>query len=186
MQEQRIILNTSDESASKKTVTGWVSRTGRFFGEDERAARWDGCTHITCECGTPCERGRLCCKECRSVKAHQRYLDLPFEAWDGATPVYSNSTDKYYFDMESLHDDAQDNPGLDFQLVICKPNYGRQVEDCYFEDELPDDRGLSDILSKEAIELIDKLNLLLAVTVMSWSPGNVRTEYQETEQEQEA
>ena len=36
MAEKPIIMEDSPEAASIKTVTGWVSRTGRFWGNDER------------------------------------------------------------------------------------------------------------------------------------------------------
>ena len=45
MAEKPIIMEDSPEAASIKTVTGWVSRTGRFCGDDERMARFDGSTH---------------------------------------------------------------------------------------------------------------------------------------------
>ena len=45
MAEKQIIMEDSPEAASIQTVTGWVSRTGRFWGNDERMARFDGSTH---------------------------------------------------------------------------------------------------------------------------------------------
>ena len=42
---KQIILPESPEAASVQTVTGWVSRTGRYWGNDERMARYDGSTH---------------------------------------------------------------------------------------------------------------------------------------------
>ncbi len=54
MSTEQIVLNTSDEAASIKTVTGWIDRYGRFWGDYERIARYSGCTHVACsECGKP-------------------------------------------------------------------------------------------------------------------------------------
>ena len=58
MSGNEMILNTSDEAAHFVTgLSGWVSRHGHFYGNDERLARYDGCTHTVCECGKPCEKG---------------------------------------------------------------------------------------------------------------------------------
>ena len=44
MSETKIVLLEDAEAATLKTVTGWVSRDGLFFGSDERTARWSGAT----------------------------------------------------------------------------------------------------------------------------------------------
>jgi len=58
------VLYASDEAAQLVTVTGWRSRTGRFYGSDEHLARWDGCTHQICECGAEMPRGFTKCNTC--------------------------------------------------------------------------------------------------------------------------
>lgn len=51
---ETMILPSSDEAAQQVTVTGWRSREGLFYGNDERIARWAGATHVECsECGKP-------------------------------------------------------------------------------------------------------------------------------------
>ena len=42
---KKIILPESPEAASIQTVTGWVSSNGRYWGNDEHMARYDGSTH---------------------------------------------------------------------------------------------------------------------------------------------
>ena len=39
---EKIVTYDSAEAASIQTVTGWVSRSGRFWGNDEHMARYDG------------------------------------------------------------------------------------------------------------------------------------------------
>ena len=58
-QEEKTILFTSDEAAKYTDgISGWVSRDGFFWGKDERAARYHGCTHVLCEdCGNPARSG---------------------------------------------------------------------------------------------------------------------------------
>jgi len=46
---EKIVPYDSAEAASIQTVTGWVSRSGRFWGNDEHMARYDGCTHRKCD-----------------------------------------------------------------------------------------------------------------------------------------
>lgn len=48
-QQPEMILASSPEAASIQTVTGWVARDGRFWGDDERMARYCGSTHSICE-----------------------------------------------------------------------------------------------------------------------------------------
>ncbi|MDX5626641.1 MULTISPECIES: hypothetical protein [unclassified Brenneria] len=45
---EKIILRDSEEAASIKTVTGWVSAKGRVYGDNEDLARYDGATHQRC------------------------------------------------------------------------------------------------------------------------------------------
>ncbi len=172
-----IILNTSPEAASLQTVTGWVSRDGRFWGNDERVARWVGCTHIVCECGQPAVKNYTCCEQCREKMRCARYEALKFEEWDGITPLFSESLDRYFFDADELHDAMDDIEDADFDpmLLICIPNYARKLDGEYWSDELPEDRDIDDCAGKEVAEAIDALNKLLDGKVLSWSAGKKRT-----------
>ncbi|EKB5404420.1 hypothetical protein OOP60_004875 [Salmonella enterica] len=48
-QKEKIVMMDSDEAASIRTLTGWVDRQGRFWGNDEYQARWCGATHRKCK-----------------------------------------------------------------------------------------------------------------------------------------
>ena len=140
MAEKEMVLNTSPEAASIQTVTGWVSRDGRFWGDDERMARYDGCTHVACnKCGEPVEKGWLACRKCRDQADTDRYNAMPRKPWDG-NMVYSQARDRYYQDPGDAEDELEEGETLaDLQLVLCEPNYGRKLDPDHFCDELPDD-----------------------------------------------
>src|ERR1035437_3570679 len=128
MAEDKIVMADSDEAASIKTVTGWVSRTGRFWGGDEKMARYDGSTHRLCECGEVIAN-RSYCSKCSDRKKHEQYLALPKMAWDGVTPLHLHGTDLYFFDAEELLEHCAElgcQP-KDLALVVCAPKYAREI-----------------------------------------------------------
>ena len=77
--EEKIILQDSPEAATFKTgLSGWVSREGRFWGDNEDSARWEGSTHRKCEtCETIVPRNRICCNECTEKRAQSAYENAP-------------------------------------------------------------------------------------------------------------
>jgi hypothetical protein len=132
------IMFESDEAAQYKTVQGWVSSTGQFFGDDERTARWAGSTHQLCECGNEFERGRIRCKSCQAKKDLDDYEALPKVVWDGESPLYSDTTEKYYFRGEIL-DEIEDDGKKDwdyYRLFHCDPVRLHQIDESEWEDEL--------------------------------------------------
>ncbi|CAB4172456.1 hypothetical protein UFOVP935_22 [uncultured Caudovirales phage] len=51
-QQEEVVMIDDPQAATLVTVTGWRSRDGRFYGDNEHAARWGGCTHVKClACG---------------------------------------------------------------------------------------------------------------------------------------
>jgi hypothetical protein len=166
--EQQVVMRESPEAAQLKTVTGWVSRTGFFFGQDERTARWAGCTHEICEgCGQVIERGW--CRGCREKRDLENWLAAERQLWDGATPLYSETHDKYFFDGDVEEFSEDEGVSLDdLRLYICAPQYGRSIDDDYFSDELAEDGEVPDVIR----EAMDKLNeAIKAAGPLSWFPG---------------
>src|SRR5690554_954202 len=112
----------SNEAAQIKTVTGWVSRTGQFWGDNEDAARYSGCTHKPCrDCGVPVEKGWLICASCRSKSHREKWENMPFKDW-GGEPLYCMASGEYYWsedDIEYALDDGREV--CDLMLVICEP-----------------------------------------------------------------
>lgn len=177
-----IVLDTSDEAASVKTVTGWVSRDGRFWGDDERMARYAGSTHKQCECGAVADKSYIRCEACRAKADIEKYNSLECKAWDGDTFLYSDAHDKYFQDADDLSDylsgsfDEGDAPSLeDLRLMICEPNYARQVESDIWSDDLPEDGDLPNELELALLVLNEVIRKL---PPLSWSPGKYAAELQ--------
>lgn len=78
-QQPEMILASSPEAASIQTVTGWVSRGGRFWGDDEHMARYCGSTHRLCEANPehgPVEN-RSYCEACHAEKNETKWQAMP-------------------------------------------------------------------------------------------------------------
>lgn len=166
-----IVMFDSQEAAQPHTMTGWKSRNGHFYAE-ENDARYDGCTHRPCnECGKPAAKAYLVCNECRNARDIARYESMPQVEWDGSAMLYSDALDRYFSDLDDASDECGDGKALaDLRLIICEPNYARQIDEDYFCDELPED-GEAPPHIQEAIE---KFNEAVASTILSWSPGKHR------------
>lgn len=171
--ETPMILNTSDEAARFVTnISGWVSRDGLFFGKDERTARWSGCTHVACEtCGTPTPKGYLICDACRSKKDAEKYEAREKRKWDGPEMAYSEAVDKYFTDWDEAEDYCEQEEWSmeSLRLVICEPNYAREVESDFWCDDLAEDGELPPGLEKA----LEELNSYIRdeKIILSWSPG---------------
>jgi hypothetical protein len=166
------ILNTSDAAAKHVTgIDGWVDRHGRFWGKDESAARWSGCTHIICpDCSNPTSKNYTICSACRDKKAIERYNKRDRIEWDTKTPLYSYAADEYFFDEDELDCYIEDNDCSieSLRLVICDPVKLRNIHDDYWEDELQEDGELP----KDILQALEELNELInSYPAVSWYPG---------------
>ena len=165
----QIILPESPEAASVQTVTGWVSRTGRYWGNDERMARYDGSTHRKCECGEIIEK-RIYCMTCHEKQELDKFLAMEKKPWDGVAMLYSLLSGEYYSTPGDALDYADENEiNLeDLQLIICEPNYAQEIDSSYWSDQLPDDDYGNDVL-EDAIKV---LNQTIKGQILSWSAGD--------------
>lgn len=174
MDKEKVVMFDSPEAAEYRTnISGWVSRNGLYWGNDERAARYDGCTHIKCEdCGQPVKRGYLICDDCRVKRDSQKYNAMPKEKWNGKGGLVSYGTDLYFWSWEEVDAYCFDNDITeeDLQLVICKPQYLPLLSKYdYGCDELPEDGELPD----KVIEAIENFNKVIKkVGPVSWIEGN--------------
>jgi hypothetical protein len=181
MSEEIIMFDSPDAATYRTDIKGWVSRNGIFYGENnERTARYSGCTHVACSvCGTPTTKHYTKCDKCRSMAAIDRYLAMPAAQWDGATMLYSDARDEYYIDLEAVYDSIEEGESIDdLRLIICEPNYARQIEEDYFCDEMTEDGDLPD----EVTDAMEAFNEKVAGVVLSWSPGKTRLDKQESTQ----
>ncbi len=171
--QEKIIMYESDEAASIKTVTGWVSSKGHFYGKDEDLARFDGATHKKCECGNIKEI-RSYCRYCSERRSHKKYLNMAPIDWDGVTPLCINGTDEYFFDAHDLinYCEANETTPQELQLVICEPNYLKQVDVYrYLEaNEVPEEYKFPEEIQKA----FDQLNKQIKKysDPISWSQGS--------------
>lgn len=175
MKQEQKIMYDSDQAAQLKTVTGWMSADGRFFGKDEHMARYCGCTHMLCECGNEMKKGYGKCESCRRKKEQENYLNLPLVEWDGSTPLVIYNDDKYFFDESDIADYCEINEVMpeDLRLCICEPNLFTGVDYEMWTDILPED---CDDLPKKLVEGIKVLNKLIGeLPPASWSQGKKRT-----------
>lgn len=168
-----IIMYDAPEAASLKTVTGWVSSDGRFFGEDENLARYCGATHRHCESNSdhPIYEVNSYCRECHHERRQKRFLAMPVKEWAGE-PLVIFDGDQYFFDEDSLRDFLIDSDIdlKDLQLCICEPNYPSQIDPAdHFCDDLPEDGDIHDDHLLAAFELLNEM--IGKSGPLSWSQG---------------
>lgn len=169
---KQVIHYSSPEAASIQTVTGWVSSSGQFWGNDEHMARWSGCTHVACKtCGVAIEKnGWTICGECRQKKDDADFDALERKPWDGNAPLYSESYDAYFYDVDGVLERLADEGCSvdDLRLRICTPNYASEIEGDQWVDDLPEDGDLP----TELEAAMDALNAVIKkLPPLSWSPG---------------
>lgn len=175
--EEKTIMYASDEAAQLKTVTGWVSSTGRFWGKDEHMARWDGSTHFICECGKTARKSYTKCDDCIAQKRREAYLKLPEQPYMGE-PICLADGDEYFFSEDELIEYLEDNEleADEVSLLFCEPNYLPELDLDYFQDVMAEDAEYPDKL----VSLVNEFNKSLKEinkTPISWFPGKIRVNY---------
>jgi hypothetical protein len=170
--DKKIVMRESDEAAKLVTVTGWSSADGRFFGKDERTARYAGSTHQLCECGTVIDKSRTKCDKCHHKARWEKYKSLQSKDWNGGDFLVTWDDDKFFWCDSDLMDycEEQQMQPQDMQLVFAKPVYGRYLDGSYFCDELHEDGELPDSI----LEAMESFNAVVkAAGPLSWIPGNI-------------
>lgn len=175
MDKEKIILPSDDEAASIQTVTGWVSRQGRFFGDDERLARYDGSTHKKCVCGEIVGRNSYC-QECDNKRKREKFNKMEFIFWNGTDALYSQSKDEFFFNKDELDYFCFCNKATieELDLVVCEAVYAGEINPFeYYYDGLPEYCCSVPCALQEAF---DELNTRLREEkiILSWIPGKYR------------
>ena len=171
---QKIVMFDSPEAATYRTdIKGWVSGDGLYFGNDERTARWSGCTHKTCECGKIYDKGRTRCNSCQAKIDMEKYYALPMVEWDGVTPVCTFDDDKYFFSDEEVLDyladlDEETSEG---RLVLCEPGKLHTIDADNWCDDLSEDGELPPEVQVKLDELNEAIKNAPTVT---WWAGKTR------------
>lgn len=177
----KIIMYDSPEAATHVTgISGWVSADGRYFGDNEDAARYAGCTHVRCaECHNPTGKGWTLCDVCRDKADVKRYNQRPRVKWDGNVPLYSEELDEWFDDMCAVQDrldELEERLSIaDLRLVMGKPVYATPLEPDYFECNLPDDG----YLPEQLLAAVEAFNEAVRGVVLSWDPGKYAMEDEE-------
>lgn len=100
---------------------------------------------------------------------------MPYLEWNGKTPVCIFGTDEFFFDDGEVEDYCEENEIeiSDLELVICVPEYAREIDADMFSDQLPDNVDLPD----EIEDAIRNFNQALKNygEPLSWSEGKFRT-----------
>lgn len=170
---EEMVLYSSNEAAKYVgNISGWVDRNGMFFGDNESAARYSGCTHRTCgNCDQTTIKHWLICESCRSKKDFEKYLSMPKKEWDGVGMLYSDTQDQYFSDLDEIYDWMEcSNVATieELRLIICEPNYLMQIEEDHWADDLPEDGELPESV-RIALEEFNKV--IREAPAVSWSPG---------------
>lgn len=180
----KIVMYDSPEAAQILTVTGRISRNGKYYGENEHAARYDGCTHRPCRtCGEPAHKHYTLCDPCRGQHKIEKYNDRPRKKWDGVSMLFSEMKEEFYIDLDAAEECLEDEQTLeDLRLVICDPNYIKTLEPDFFCDDLaPEDET-----PKELLAAIAAFNAAVAnMPPLSWSPGKYALKIDEENHDRE-
>lgn len=176
-EKEEVVLSTSDEAAKFVTgISGWVSRHGRFWGKDEKMARYDGCTHNVCDCGNLIEKGYTYCEACRQKDRDDIFNHFEKVEWDGETPICIFDDDQFFFDYDGLNEWCEEHEckPQDLQLVLCKPIYASRIDDDMYCDDLPEDTMLEDV-SSELASRIKELNDWIEESkiILSWQASKI-------------
>lgn len=181
MEAETKIMYASDEAAQYKTnIEGWVSSTGRFWGKDEHMARWEGSTHDLCACGNERERSYTICPACIAVAARERYEAMPFQEWDGKTPLVIYGDDTYFWDSDGVEEYCFENEidAADLQLVICVPNYLDPICADRWQDIMPEDTDFHEEYPEVMKKIAEFNEFLATMPPVSWSAGKYRTKFE--------
>lgn len=171
---EKVVMFDSDDSAQIYTSTGWTSRHGRYFGLDEKTARYDGCTHLKCSCGEVIPRNQIFCETCREKKADEKWLAMPKEDWDYESPINLYGTDTYFSDADELIDFCDENAiqPKDLKLVHCKAVYAKQIDpNDHYSDSLAEDGDVPQVI-KEAFDVLNSV-IKTCNLPLSWTTKDV-------------
>ena len=176
----KVIMQDSPEAATYRTdIKGWVSRDGIFCGDGkagERNARYQGSTHRKCaKCGEVIPKTGYCAA-CHDKRIVDKYKAAPRKKWDGDTPLVIAGSDQYFWTAGDLSDYCEENECSenDLMLMICEPQYAREICSDIWEGELPEDVDVPDEL-EDAIQAFNEAVKAYGKP-LSWTEGKFAVE----------
>lgn len=185
MSEEReeIIPFDSPKAAQKINVTGWVSRDGYFYQNDERTARFSGCTHVKCsDCNALVPKTRLICDYCQEKQDTERYAAMDKEEWDGFTPLVLFNTGVYFWSREDIDEYCRQTGAKieSLKLVLCEDVDGPEFDpEDFLLDYLPEGDDVPEGIRQAAILLNQAI---VEAGVLSWHQGTTAAIIPETKQ----
>jgi hypothetical protein len=175
MAKQQETILPEDERAAKRVdgLSGWVSRQGQWWDQDERMARWSGATHVHCSsCGEPTEKTWTKCATCRATADHEKYARRERRKWNGTDMLYAETVDRWFADEDELRD-YLDVEGLaleDLGLVIGEPIYALEIDPKdYYCDDLSEDGEVPGDIEDAFVAL--NAAIRNCRVPLSWRPG---------------
>lgn len=168
--EKQIIL-PEDVKLTEEVKTLFKDENGKYYLTKE-GAQQKLATHFPCKCGNGIrEKFRMYCDKCEP-----KPTPPPFKEWDGKTPLYSESMDRFFFKEEEILD-AIAYESFDAEnmiLKICEPNYFYEINNDYWEDILPEN---FEELPEEIKKKLDELNEAIETygKPASWTPSKYVT-----------
>jgi hypothetical protein len=163
MREKRKIL--AEDNADRCTVEGWVCKTcGRFWGDDERMARYCCATDFPCACGGRHGKGYTCCDDCRAKldeERHQERLEKATEV-EYTGPFFVG--DDLFFSVDDYLEDCecQSSTPVEWAFVPIKRVLSLNVDDVV--DNVVEDlcSGLDDSIDPDGMDefraAVDRFN----------------------------
>jgi hypothetical protein len=150
-------------------IKGWVGPDGRYYGDDERLARWANCDLVTCSmdgCVNSVNKTYTVCDACLEKsdidkwKVAEKRKPMPEDRY-----FYSDYLDKYYGDLEEAQDEAEE-VGVsiaDLRLYHCQRARSPEIDlHDLVADLTPDGMEPWELLTDEIILAAENLNRLLA------------------------
>jgi|GEM_PF-1643130 len=121
MKNDKVIFANGSESATyKENVSGWISRDGTFWGEDEEGARAHGSTHRRCgHCGNIVEKYSYC-KICDEKEKEELFKKMPEKIWNGKGVLYSRAEEWFYREWDGTNKDGERVSFRSMKFVFCE------------------------------------------------------------------
>lgn len=171
--KQEMVMVDSDSAATLETVQLWKSRNGHYYA-DEHAARYDGCTHVSCtDCQTPIHKNRTLCESCATIREKARYQTLPRQPYTD-DPIYVD--DVFLMDRDEVVDFCYDRDILPSTLIAfpCEPEYVAPIDPYdFYEVDRYEGGEISAVLEKT----FDVLNQIIEYQqeILSWHPDHKKS-----------
>lgn len=147
----------------------------RTDGSDQHGGKHHGCEYFVLDLSHDKHAYmalRAYANSCRETKEIEKWQAMPRQEWDGKSLLYSQAADVFFQDSDDLSCHCEENECTpqSLRLVICDPQYARQIDaEDHYSDELPEDGDLP----PELEEAFERLNEAIKAcrTPLSWIPG---------------